>query len=59
MTDMFEHRKVAWDAGVLVDPSLEVHHPNHNRSDNRPENLDALDGSAHALMHAEEDGFVL
>ena len=33
-----------------------VHHVNHIRSDNRPENLVALTASEHAKEHALEDG---
>lgn len=55
---VFEHRKVAWEAGILTDPSDEVHHVNHDRTDNRPENLEAKSGGAHARDHAESAGQV-
>lgn len=55
---VFEHRKVAWDAGILTDPTDQVHHRNHDRSDNRPENLEAKSGRAHSIDHAEERGMV-
>lgn len=35
-----EHRLVAWTAGLLTDPSMEVHHINENTLDNRLENLE-------------------
>lgn len=55
---LFEHRKVAWDNGLLTDPSLEVHHRNEMRADNSLSNLEVKDGSTHALDHAEERGWV-
>ncbi|WMM74441.1 HNH endonuclease [Rhodococcus pyridinivorans] len=36
---VLEHRKVAWDAGLLTDLSQTVAHINGDRSDNRIENL--------------------
>lgn len=51
---IMEHRKVAWDAGILTDPSLVVHHVNHDRTDNRPENLQALTRREHARLHGAE-----
>lgn len=53
---VLEHRKVAWDAGVLVDPADQVHHLNRDRQDNRVENLEAVDPTAHARLHAAEAG---
>lgn len=55
---VFEHRKVAWDNGLLTDPSLEVHHRNEIKTDNSLSNLEVKDGSTHALDHAEERGWV-
>ncbi len=52
------HRAVAWDTGIMVDPRDEVHHINHVRDDNRPENLEAKTKESHALDHAEERGQV-
>lgn len=51
-----EHRMVAWDAGLFSDSQLAVHHRNGDRTDNRLENLEPIDGSSHALRHAEERG---
>ncbi|NQD41439.1 hypothetical protein [Glutamicibacter halophytocola] len=36
---VLEHRMVAWDAGLLTDPALQVRHINKIPSDNRLENL--------------------
>jgi hypothetical protein len=55
---VFEHRKLMWDAGLLTDPELEVHHKSHIRSDNRFDNLEVKDGAQHALDHTEERGWV-
>lgn len=54
-----EHRKVAHDAGLLTDPSMHVHHRNHNKQDNRLANLEVLTGEEHARRHAVEDGHIV
>lgn len=41
----FEHRL------VMGFPDGHVHHKNHDKSDNRPENLEALDERAHSREH--------
>lgn len=53
-----EHRMVAWDHGILTDPDDHVHHINHDKQDNRPENLEALSAAEHALRHATESGTI-
>lgn len=53
-----EHRKVAYDAGVLTDLAMHVHHRNGNKADNRIENLEAVDESDHHRAHVAEAGFV-
>lgn len=55
---VFEHRKMAWDAGLLIDPVDQVHHVNEVRNDNRLSNFEIKDGSTHTLDHAEERGHV-
>lgn len=51
---VMEHRKVAWDHGILTNPRDHVHHINENPADNRPENLKAMTRSAHAKLHGAE-----
>lgn len=53
-----EHRMVAWDNGILTDPSRQVHHINHDKTDNRIENLTDMNLSAHASFHIAERGQV-
>ena len=52
------HRMVAWDCGILTDPADHVHHRNHDKFDNRPENLEALPPSEHHRLHVQEAGVV-
>jgi hypothetical protein len=49
-----EHRMIAYDAGLLVDKSDHVHHCNHDKTDNRLENLAVHSVQAHARLHADE-----
>lgn len=46
-----EHRMIAWDAGILTDPSLEVHHKNEIKTDNRIENLEVTTHAEHTSKH--------
>jgi hypothetical protein len=50
-----EHRVIAWDHFGPFDPSCVVHHKNHDRLDNRPENLEVLTVEEHKRRHAVED----
>jgi hypothetical protein len=54
-----EHRKMAWDAGILHDACLHVHHVNENKSDNRLDNFEPKSSSKHTLDHVEERGWVI
>lgn len=51
---VFEHRMVAWDAGLFNDPDLEVHHRNYVKWDNEASNLQPLTKEEHARLHAAE-----
>jgi hypothetical protein len=53
-----EHRRMAWDAGLLTDPAHQVHHVNGNKKDNRLDNFAVMTVDEHALFHAEDRGFV-
>lgn len=55
---VFEHRMVAFDAGLLQDQSMHVHHRNHDKADNRLENLEVVDVVQHARHHAHENGYI-
>lgn len=46
-----EHRKVVIDAGIDIPVGHHVHHINHNKSDNRLENLQVMSASEHGASH--------
>jgi hypothetical protein len=49
---VWEHRMVIYDAGISeLEPGVEVHHKNGNRTDNRLENLVVLPRSKHHALH--------
>jgi len=47
---VFEHRKIAYDAGKLEKREDEIHHINGNKTDNRIENLKAISKSKHTSL---------
>jgi hypothetical protein len=55
---VMEHRKVAYDAGILTDDTMQVHHRNGNKADNRLRNLAVVSPSDHSRDHAEDTGVV-
>lgn len=53
---VFEHRLMAWEAGLLVCLTDEVHHVNEIKTDNRLENFEIKSPADHARDHAEQRG---
>lgn len=51
------HREVWSEAHGPVPDGFEVHHRDHNRSNNSLRNLELLDGTEHARHHAVKRGF--
>lgn len=49
-----EHRLVYEQANGSIAPGLVIHHKNHDKLDNRPENLEALSASEHAKHHMQK-----
>lgn len=57
-TYVYEHRLVyELYNNVKLTKDQHVHHINHIRNDNRPENLTVLSNSEHAYLHARENGY--
>lgn len=50
-----EHRVVAHDTWGPIPAGFHVHHKNHDRTDNRPENLEVVSPSEHGRRHRETD----
>ena len=55
---VLEHRMVLHDAGVSVGADDHVHHLNHDKADNRRENLAVMDAAAHHRHHMADAGEV-
>lgn len=52
---VLEHRAVAENKiGRVLAADEVVHHINHNRKDNRPENLQVMGSQAHRKLHAKK-----
>lgn len=50
---VLEHRKMLYDAGILVPEGSHVHHINHVKTDNRLENLQIMTPEEHIGHHTE------
>lgn len=48
---VMEHRLVCFEAGLLSDPELQIHHRNGIKHDNRLENLEVLTARQHQHEH--------
>lgn len=48
---IYEHRLVLRDAGVEIPAGAHVHHKNHDRTDNRLENLEVVTVEEHGHRH--------
>lgn len=51
----YEHRVVAHDHLGPIPAGWHVHHVNHDKADNRPENLEAVSPEAHSREHVTYD----
>ncbi len=45
-----EHRMIAYNAGLLTDSKMEVHHRNGIKTDNRVENLEVMTKAEHTSI---------
>lgn len=45
------HRLIAWEAGILTEPTMEVHHLDGNHLNNALSNLVAVTHDEHARLH--------
>jgi hypothetical protein len=53
---IYEHRKVMYDLGLLVDLSDVVHHIDRDKLNNDPSNLMVMTQAEHVRLHKSEDG---
>lgn len=56
---VLEHRRVAYDAGLVIGPNDHVHHVNGDKTDNRPENLEVKPEGDHHRDHIAAAGYVV
>lgn len=57
-TTITEHRLIyELHYGVKLTSDIQIHHINHDKLDNRPENLRAMSISEHMKLHALENGY--
>jgi len=54
----FMHRAVWIDAHGEIPDGYHIHHKNHDKSDNRPANLQCMSASDHSMLHAETNPWV-
>lgn len=55
---VLEHRMVAWELGILTDPTMHVHHRDGDKTNNDPQNLEAMTQSEHHSHHIAEAGVI-
>ena len=55
---VLEHRLVVHSAGIEVPAGYHVHHLNHDKTDNRLENLVVVKASDHNREHIERAGYI-
>lgn len=55
---VLEHRLVMFEAGAEIGENDHVHHLNHDKADNRRENLAVMDAAEHHRHHVAEAGEV-
>lgn len=53
-----EHRYVLYEAGIAIPPGYHVHHLNHDKTDNRLENLGVMKAGEHHRHHVHAAGEV-